>query len=167
MPELTLVAAMARERVIGNAGGMPWHLPADLKHFKAVTMGHPVVMGRRTFESIGRALPGRTNIVVSRGRPALPDGVLLAGSLEQAMSQTDEGRLMVIGGGEIYRQALPRADRMELTLIDARVAGDTRFPHWSPGQWRLAAMTARPPDERNPSALVFCSLTRTSSAAKG
>lgn len=166
MREIVLVAALARNRVIGHAGGMPWHLPADLKHFKAVTMGCPVVMGRRTFESIGRALPGRTNIVVSRGQPELPDGVMLAGSLEQVLSRFEHEQLMVIGGGEIYRHALPLADRMELTLIDAQVAGDTRFPQWSSDHWRLVGMTARPPDERNAAALVFCSLLRTSNTAK-
>lgn len=166
MAELTLVAALARNRVIGHAGGMPWHLPADLKHFKAVTMGCPVVMGRRTFESIGRALPGRTNIVVSRGQPELPEGVVRAASLDQVLSRFGQERLMVIGGGEIYRQALPLADRMELTLIDAQVPGDTRFPEWCSGHWRLVGMTARPPDERNAAALVFCSLVRTSNTAK-
>ncbi|HSH27818.1 MAG TPA: dihydrofolate reductase, partial [Wenzhouxiangella sp.] len=113
MTEITLVAAMARNRVIGRDGGMPWHLPADLKHFKAVTMGCPIVMGRRTFESIGRPLPGRTSIVISRSRPELPDGALLAGSLDEAIEQAAADRVMVIGGGQIYRETLGRADRLE------------------------------------------------------
>lgn len=160
MTRVVLVAAMARDRVIGNAGGMPWHLPADLKHFKAVTLGHPVIMGRRTFESIGKPLPGRTNVVVSRGRPDLPEGVLLAGSLDEALEQIGGNTAMVIGGGEIFRQALPGADRMELTLIDAATDGDTYFPDWSSADWKLTDMAARPPDERNAHALVFCSFER-------
>jgi len=160
---LTLVAAMARNRVIGHEGGMPWHLPADLKHFKAVTLGHPVVMGRRTFESIGRALPGRTNVVISRGQPELPEGVVLAHSLDEALAHLTGQRVMVIGGGAIYREAIDRADRMELTLIDATVNGDTTFPEWSTGDWQLEGMKARPADEKNRHALLFVSYRRVSS----
>jgi dihydrofolate reductase len=161
MPRITLVAAMARNRVIGRAGGMPWHLPADLAHFKAVTLGHPVLMGRKTFESIGRALPGRLNIVISRGRPELPEGVLLCASLDEAIAAcAGHAELMVIGGGEIYRQALDRAERLALTLIDAEIDGDTWFPDFQLGPWRLSAMTARPPDERNPYRLVFADFLR-------
>lgn len=160
MTEITLVAAMARNRVIGREGGMPWHLPADLKHFKAVTMGCPIVMGRRTFESIGRPLPGRANIVISRSRPELPDGMLLAGSLDEAIDLAGAGRVMVIGGGQIYRQALGRADRLELTLIDTVIAGDTVFPEWSAAEWRLAKMRLRPVDESNPCNLVFVTFER-------
>lgn len=165
MQELVLVAAMARNRVIGHEGGMPWHLPADLKHFKAVTMGCPVVMGRRTFESIGRALPGRSNIVISRSRPQLPDGVELAGSLEEALDLAGAERVMVIGGGQIYREALPRADRLELTLIDTVVTGDTVFPEWPAGEWRLSSMRSRPADGANPYNLVFATFERDSSRA--
>ncbi|MDZ7791767.1 MAG: type 3 dihydrofolate reductase [Xanthomonadales bacterium] len=161
--ELVLVAAMARNRVIGDAGGMPWHLPADLKHFKAVTMGCPVIMGRRTFESIGRPLPGRTNIVISRSRPELPDGVVLAGSLDEAIECEPGERLMVIGGGQVYREVLARADRMELTLIDAVVTGDTVFPEWSAAEWRLVGMRSQPADDANPHNLVFATLERASS----
>lgn len=160
MPELTLVAAMARDRIIGAEGGMPWHLPADLKHFKAVTLGHPVLMGRRTFESIGRPLPGRTNVVISRGHPELPEGVILAHSLDEAIQQVPSERIMVIGGGEIYRQALPRAARLELTLIDAKIDGDTTFPCWDPREWHLARMGTRPADEANEHALTFATLKR-------
>lgn len=155
-----MIAAMARNRVIGDEGGMPWHLPADLKHFKAVTMGCPIIMGRKTFESIGRPLPGRTNIVVSRSRPALPDGVRLASSLDEAIGLADAGRVMVIGGGQIYREALPRADRLELTLIDAVVTGDTVFPEWPAAEWRLSAMQSRPADDNNPYNLVFATFER-------
>ncbi|NBB93155.1 MAG: dihydrofolate reductase [Gammaproteobacteria bacterium] len=155
-----MVAAMARNRVIGNRGGMPWHLPADLKHFKSVTSGHPIVMGRRTYESIGRPLPGRLNIVISRSAPSMPEGVIVAGSLDEAIDRADADRVMLIGGGQIYREALPRADRMELTLIDAVVDGDTRFPAWDANEWRLAAMVSRPADADNPSNLVFATFVR-------
>ncbi|MEN1727705.1 MAG: type 3 dihydrofolate reductase [Pseudomonadota bacterium] len=160
-PPITLVAAMSRNRVIGRDGDMPWHLPADLKHFKAVTLGFPVIMGRRTFESIGRALPGRLNVVVSRATPELPDGVLLAHGLESAIEACAEAeQIMVIGGGEIYRQALPLAERLELTLIDAEIDGDTHFPEFSLHDWHLRRLQARPADERNSHALRFATFER-------
>ncbi len=160
-PRLVLVAAMARGRVIGDAGGMPWHLPADLAHFKALTLGHPVLMGRRTFESIGRPLPGRTNIVISRGHPELPAGVLPATSLAEAVALGSGAEtLMVIGGGQVYREALPLAARLELTLIDAAIEGDTRFPEFDPRDWRVRAVRARPGDADNPYALTFVSFDR-------
>ena len=160
-PELVLVAAMARGRVIGRDGDMPWHLPADLAHFKALTLGHPVLMGRRTFESIGRPLPGRTNIVISRTRPQLPDGVELAAGLEEGMRlAADASQLMVIGGGQIYAEALPLAQRLELTLIDAEIDGDTFFPAFDPQDWRVRATQARPADARNAYALNFITLER-------
>ncbi len=164
--ELVLVAAMARERVIGRGGAMPWYLPADLAHFKAVTLGHPVVMGRRTFESIGRPLPGRTNIVISRGRPPLPEGVVLAGNLEAALETAREAeRIMVIGGGQIYAEALPLAARLELTLIDLKIDGDTFFPAFDSAQWLVRAMRSRPADANNPHALNFVTLERRFSKA--
>ena len=158
--EIVLVAAMGKNRVIGVDGGMPWHLPADLKHFKAVTMGHPVVMGRRTFESIGKALPGRRNVVLSRSLHSVPTGCELADSLDDALGRLDPGPVMVIGGGELYRAALPRAVRMELTFVDAAPDGDTYFPDWRHADWNLDAMCRRPADDANPHALVFCSLSR-------
>lgn len=164
-PEIVLVAALGRNRVIGVDGAMPWHLPADLKHFKAITLGHPVVMGRRTFESIGRALPGRQNLVVSRTLGRAPDGCTLARSLDDALARANSGAVMVIGGGELYRAALPRARRMELTLVDAMPAGDTEFPAWSHADWSLAAMQVRPADAANIHRLVFCTLIRAPCAA--
>jgi dihydrofolate reductase len=159
-PEIVLVAAMGKNRVIGRDGGMPWHLPADLKHFKAVTMDHPIVMGRRTFESIGKALPGRRNIVLSRSLAEAPPGCERIASLEEALEGPASGPLMVIGGGELYRAALPLAARLELTFIDAAPDGDTHFPRWAHADWRLDAMRRRPADAANPYALVFCSLSR-------
>ncbi|QOC22342.1 dihydrofolate reductase [Wenzhouxiangella sp. AB-CW3] len=159
--DIVLVAAMARRRAIGRDGGMPWHLPADLRHFKAVTLGHPVIMGRRTFESIGRPLPGRLNVVISRRRPELPEGVELAAGLDQALSVCREHeRVMVIGGGEIYAQALAVATHMELTFIDADVEADTHFPAWPTEQWQLESMAVRAADDANPFPLSFCSFCR-------
>lgn len=161
MPELTLVAAMAKGRVIGAAGGMPWHLPADLAHFKQVTMGHPVLMGRKTFESIGRPLPGRRNVVLSRSASGLPAGLEQFSSLQRALAALDgSSSVMVIGGGEIYRLTLPQANRLVLTFIDAGIEGDTHFPEFSLKDWRLSQMEARPADERNAHTLVFAEFER-------
>lgn len=160
-PPLILVAALARNRVIGVDGAMPWHLPADLAHFKRVTMGHPVIMGRATFESIGRPLPGRRNIVLSRSGFEAPRGVETAASLDEALERLDAGTpAMVIGGGQVYTEALAQASRMELTLVDARPEGDTRFPAWPASDWRLEASEARPADEANPHRMVFVTLVR-------
>lgn len=163
--EIVLVAALGRNRVIGAGGRMPWHLPADLKRFKAVTMGHPVVMGRRTFESIGRALPGRRSIVVSRTLERVPAGCELAGSLDEALEKAGRDTAMLIGGGELYRAALSRATRMELTFVDARPEGDAYFPAWNHADWDVVAMSARPADADNEYRLVFCTLVRASHAA--
>ena len=140
MPVISLVAAMARNRVIGAGNRLPWHLPEDLKHFKRLTMGAPVIMGRKTHESIGKALPGRRNIVVTRRRGAHWDGCEAASSLDAALALAgDAPEAFVIGGAELYRLALPRADRLYLTLLDAAYAGDTLFPEFDPADWRESA----------------------------
>lgn len=126
---IELIAAASRNGVIGAENRLLWRIPEDFAHFRRTTMGAPVVMGRRTWESIGRALPGRLNIVVSRRAPALPEGVLTARSLEKALVlAAGYPRIFVIGGGEIYRQAMPLADRIWLTRIDADFEGDAFFP---------------------------------------
>lgn len=135
---ISLIVAMARNRVIGRDGGLPWHLPEDLRHFRALTLGKPVVMGRRTCESLGRALPGRRNLVVTRD-PAYraPPDFEVYGSLEDAFAAcraTPE--IMVIGGAAIYAQTLGIADRIYLTLIDRDFEGDTLFPHYDETMWR-------------------------------
>ncbi len=139
-PEIVLVAAVARNGTIGTSGGLPWHLPADLERFKALTMGHAMVMGRRTFESIGRVLPGRRTIVVTRDPSWQVPDVLVAHSVDEAIAlaagyEDRPGAVMVVGGGEIYRQTLPRADRLEITHVDVDVDGDTTFPHIDPAEW--------------------------------
>lgn len=141
---LVIVVAMAKNRVIGRDNQMPWHLPADLKHFRALTMGKPMIMGRRTYESIGKPLPGRETIIVTREAdyPVLA-GVHRAASLEEAIAlgQTRAAGMgadavMLVGGGEIYRQALGHADRLEITEIDAAPDGDTLFPAFKPDHFR-------------------------------
>jgi dihydrofolate reductase len=149
MPVISLVAAMARNRVIGAGNRLPWHLPEDLKRFKRLTMGAPVIMGRKTHESIleqaGKALPGRRNIVVTRQPGARWDGCEVAGSLDAALAAArDAPEVFVIGGAELYRLALPRADRLYLTLLDAAYPGDTLFPELDPADWRE---TAREPGD--------------------
>ena len=135
-PHLTLVAAMAHGNVIGVDNTLPWHLPEDLKHFKAVTLGKPVIMGRHTFDSIGRPLPGRHNIVITRQQDWARDGVSVAHSLDDAWQQAGAvDEVCVIGGAQLYAQALPLADSMRLTHIDLSVAGDACFPAWNADDW--------------------------------
>ena len=145
-PIITLIAAVARNGTIGADGGLPWHLPADLKRFKTLTMGHPMIMGRRTYDSIGRALPGRRTIVVTRDPEWTASGVTVAHSVDDAIDlalgepDNDDAvarPVLIVGGGEIYRQTIDRADRLELTHVDADVAGDTRFPDVDPARWRV------------------------------
>lgn len=138
-PGITLVAALAENRAIGLQGRMPWHLPAELRHFRQTTLGKPVVMGRRTWESIGRPLPGRQNIVVSRNAGYALAGAALAGSLDEALALATGPEAMIIGGGMLYRLALPRASRMVLTLVRCRPDADTWFPRWDPREWRQTA----------------------------
>lgn len=134
---IAMIAAMANNRVIGKDNQMPWHLPEDLKHFKAMTLGKPVVMGRKTFESIGRPLPGRHNIVISRQDDYPHEGISLASSFEEALVLAgDCEELVVIGGGQLYKTLLPRADKLYLTEIDLDVEGDTHFPEWDDGSWQ-------------------------------
>lgn len=153
---LSLVVAMAANRVIGHAGGMPWRLPEDLKYFKAVTMGKPMIMGRKTYESIGRPLPGRANIVVTRTGEVNGEGITVTHDFHEAVklaraiaagNETDE--IMVIGGGNIYEQALPLADRIYLTEIHADFDGDTFLPVLG-DQWREVSRTPGTPPGGGP-----------------
>jgi dihydrofolate reductase len=146
---LTLVAALARNRAIGLRGGMPWHLPAELAHFKLTTMGKSLIMGRRTWESIGRALPGRQNIVVTRDAELDAPGCEIANSLDEAVSMATSDEVMVIGGGSLYQQALPKADRMVLTHIECEAEADTWFPRWDASQWVPVSREHFAPDHKN------------------
>lgn len=133
---ISVIVAIARNGVIGYKGKMPWHLPEDLKHFKAITMGHPIVMGRKTYESIGRILPGRTTIIITRQRNYAIPGALIVQSLSEALKQAQSDEVFVIGGGEIYREVMPVADRVYLTRIELDPDGDTSFPALEANQWR-------------------------------
>ena len=137
---ISLIAAMDRNRVIGRDNQLPWRLPEDLKRFKAITLGHPVLMGRKTFESIGRPLPGRRNFVISRQKEYRAEGVTVVYSLEVALTLcASEPEVFVIGGAEIYRLALPRADRLYLTIIEKEHEGDAHFPEWPRDEYREIA----------------------------
>jgi len=161
----SIIAALARHRVIGRGGTMPWRLPAELRYFRNRTLGKPVVMGRRTFESIGRPLPGRRNIVVSRDPRYRAEGVEVARGLDEALALAGAApEVMVIGGAQVYRQALPRARRLYLTHIDAELQGDTHFPPWDPEQWTEIECLPRAADAHNPYAMTFCVLERRSAA---
>lgn len=137
MTRISLIAAVARNGVIGRDGGMPWHLPDELAHFKATTMGHTLVMGRRTFESIGRPLPGRRTVVVTRDPEWHSPGVETAHSFPEALSLAGPGdEVFVAGGAQVYAEALPYAQRLVLTEVDAEPEGDTWFPEVDPAAWR-------------------------------
>ena len=140
VPMLGLIAAVASNGVIGAQGRLPWHLPEDLRFFKAQTMGCPVIMGRRTWESIGRPLPGRKNVVVTRSAGFSAPGASVADSLDAALALcAAEPKVFVIGGAELYRAALPRADRLVITEIGRDFEGDVRFPDFDRSQWREAS----------------------------
>lgn len=139
-PRICLIAALAANRVIGSNNALPWHLPADLKRFKSLTLGHPLVMGRRTFESIGRPLPGRRNLVITRNRGYSAPGCEIAHSLDEALAACQGAKtIFVIGGAQLYRESLPRAQCLEFTEIHAEFAGDALFPEYSRNEWREAA----------------------------
>jgi dihydrofolate reductase len=162
MAILSFVVAMARNGVIGKDNGLPWRLPADLRHFKAVTLGKPIIMGRKTFESIGRPLPGRTNIVVTRDPACQAEGCLVAHSIEAALEAAgDAEEVMIIGGADFYRQLLPRADRIYLTLIDAEIEGDTWFPELDENRWRERSREDHAADADNPYPYSFIVLEAT------
>jgi dihydrofolate reductase len=135
-PRLSLIVAMARNRVIGADNRIPWHLPDDLKMFKRLTMGHHIVMGRKTYESIGRLLPGRTTVIVTRQRGYAVTGAITAHSLHDAINAAArDDEIFVIGGAELFREALPIADRIHLSLVDAEPDGDTWMPEFDRSQW--------------------------------
>ena len=157
MHRLAVIVAVAENGVIGRDNGLPWHLPEDLRYFRRVTMGKPIVMGRKTFESIGRALPGRTNIVISRNKLFAPDDVLVAASPDDALvlagqiaEQQGVGEAMVIGGAEIYALALPRADRLYITRVHASVEGDALLPPVDWTQWAETSCERHAASDGNP-----------------
>ena len=160
--KVSMIAAMAHDRVIGKDNDMPWHLPADLKHFKQVTLGKPVIMGRKTIESIGRALPGRKNIVISRNAQYQFEGADTVTSVQEALdSVADVEEVMIIGGGNIYAQCLPISNTLYLTFIDLEVEGDTHFPDYeSTGPWHCVSRESHSKDEKNPHDYEFVTLSK-------
>lgn len=160
-PRLNLIAALDENALIGREGGLPWHLPADLRHFKALTMGKTMLMGRKTWDSLGRALPGRESWVLTRADGFAAEGARVLASLDEALAAAGGRELMVIGGAEIYRQTLPWAQRLYLTRVHARVeGGDAYFPAFDPMQWRETSREAHPPDERHAYPYSFLTLER-------
>ena len=160
---ISLISAMGRDRVIGINNTLPWRLQADLKHFKQITMGKPVLMGRKTYESIGKPLPGRTNIIISRDGDYRVPGCIVAHSIDAALaSAAGHEEIMVIGGAALYEQMLPRADRLYLTLIDEDFKGDAWFPEINPAQWQEMERVNHAPDAANPYHYSFLMLQRMS-----
>ncbi|MDG2013124.1 MAG: dihydrofolate reductase [Pirellulaceae bacterium] len=153
---ISLIVAFSENSVIGFEGDMPWRLSADLKRFKRLTMGHPMIMGRNTYESIGRLLPGRTTIILTRNGQYEVPGALLASDLEQALelASADE-EIFVVGGGQVYQHALPLADRIYATRIHVELPGDTHFPKIDWEQWKLVESTAHESDEKNQYPFTF------------
>ncbi|PKG85308.1 type 3 dihydrofolate reductase [Colwellia sp. 75C3] len=163
MTILSMIVATADNNVIGKDNDMPWHLPADLAYFKKVTLGKPIIMGRKTFESIGRPLPSRRNIVISRDENYAAAGIDTVTSVEQALALVNGSNgdvavdeIMVIGGGAIYAHCLPTADRLYVTHINADIDGDTQFPNYDDGSWEKVSSELRGADEKNVHQLDFC-----------
>ena len=163
---LAMIAAMDRNRLIGNNNRLPWHLPADFAHFRQLTLGKPVIMGRKTYESIGKPLPGRRNIVLSRAAEAcrqkpMYEGVDCVENIEAALAlAADAEEVMIIGGGSLYESLLPRARRLYLTEVDAEFEGDAWFPPIDPAEWREIESHWREADDKNPCACRFVTLER-------
>lgn len=157
MPQLSIIAAVARNRVIGRDDGLPWRLSRDLRRFKRLTMGKSIIMGRQTFDSIGRLLPGRQTIVLTRQGDWQFAGATACHSLTEALAaeHPDGSEVFVIGGATLYAVALPIAERLYLTHVEADVAGDTFFPPWSDRQWQATQRESFPADEHNEYATTF------------
>ncbi|TNF99524.1 MAG: type 3 dihydrofolate reductase [Gammaproteobacteria bacterium] len=161
MPIVSIIAAMDRNRLIGNNNALPWHLPADLQHFKQTTLGKPIIMGRKTWESLGRALPGRMNIIITRNKDYQAEGGVVVYSLDEAIKvagNVDE--VMIIGGANLYQQAIADADRLYLTQVDGEFEGDAWFPMIDKNCWREVSRVAHNTDEKNRHAYDFVQLNR-------
>lgn len=161
--KISMVVAVAQNRIIGKDNDMPWRLSTDLKRFKALTLGKSVIMGRKTWESIGRPLPGRLNVVITRNKDFVPDGAFVAHSLEEAIhiakkhaqeQQIDE--ICIIGGGHIYRQALPLTNIVHLTHVLADIEGDTGFPELDPAEWQMISFEDVPAGEKDSYPTRYC-----------
>jgi dihydrofolate reductase len=163
-PILALVAAVADNGVIGRDNRLPWYLPADLAHFKRLTLDKPILMGRNTWESLPGPLPRRRHIVLTRDLDYQAEGCALVRSLDEGIAAAGPvEEILVVGGGALYAEALPRADRLYLTLVHTLIEGDTRFPPWDPADWTETARSEHPADQRNPIPMTFVTLDRTPS----
>jgi dihydrofolate reductase len=160
-PVISIIVAMAENRVIGNDNSLPWHLPADLKHFKAMTIGKPIIMGRKTWESLPGKLPDRTHIIVTANQDYQADDCIVVHSLEQAIEAAgDVPEVMIVGGAMLYGQAMSQADHIYLTLVETKVEGDSLFPDFDPALWQEVARERHPSDDKNPYAYSFVTLSR-------
>lgn len=158
---LSIIVAAAENGVIGRDNGLIWHLPADLKHFKTITTGHTILMGRRTFESIGKALPNRRNIVITRNPDYRAEGCELAGSVDEALKMTEgEEEVFITGGGPIYKETWNRADRLYLTVVHTEVEGDTKIPAVSPECWKEVSRESHKADDKNEFDYTFVNYVR-------
>lgn len=161
---ITLIVAMGKNREIGKENQLLWHLPKDLKHFKELTSGHPIIMGRKTYESIGKPLPNRTNIVISRKNDWFEEGILIVGSIKEAVKfakKIDE-EVFIIGGGNIYEQTIELADKIEVTLVDAELDADTFFPRINEKVWQKTDEECHQKDEKNEFDFCFQTFERIS-----
>jgi dihydrofolate reductase len=159
---ISLIVAASTNNVIGAKGNLPWRLSADLKRFKTLTMGKPIVMGRKTYESIGRPLPGRQNIVITRQDNYAPEGCTVVQSVDAALAAADAPEIMIIGGGHIYEAFIPMAERIYLTRVDADIDGDTYFPEISEDQWQEVSRQEQAADPDNDYDVVFMEYARIS-----
>jgi dihydrofolate reductase len=158
---ISLIVAMANDHVIGSDNKMPWHLPADLKHFKKNTLNKPIIMGRKTYESIGKALPLRKNIIITRQEDFTAPDCIVVHSLDAALREAGNvEEIMIIGGGQLFQETMSMADRMYVTFIDLQVAGDTRFPQWDVQAWQEISREAHQKDASNPYDYAFVVLRR-------
>ncbi len=159
---LSMIAAMDKNRIIGSDNKMPWHLPDDLKFFKATTLGKTIIMGRKTFESIGsKSLPKRRNLVITRNANFVAKDAEVFSSIEESLKTCQlEEEVVIVGGGQLYSQMLPLADKLYITLIDAEIVGDTQFPEWLPEEWELVNRKNHSQDEKHNFAFEFITLVR-------
>ena len=157
---ISLIVAKANNNVIGKNNQLIWHLPADLKHFKTITMGHTVVMGRKTYESMMKPLPGRTNVVITRQDNYHPERVIIKPSLEDALKDLEGGEVFIIGGGEIFKQAMALANKLYITEIHANFEGDTFFPEINPDEWVKTDIENHLKDEKNPYDYTYITYVR-------
>lgn len=151
----SLIVAKAKNNVIGRDNQLIWHIPADLKYFKRVTLGHTIVMGRKTYDSMGKPLPGRKNVVITRQEDFHPEGVIVKPSLEQALQGLNVDEVFIIGGGEIFKLVMDIVDKMYVTEIDESFDGDVHFPEINPEEWDLAESLPQEKDEKNPYNFAF------------